>query len=256
MGCPPACVSCYALGSALRASRCLRRLPLAVLTRLLRACDRLFCKRAAGRWAARRAAPRPRTPDATHRRVRGHACLQSRLVVVLTFGAGIIFARLWQKARAGGQHCLTGVASSLHRSLTQPAQQRATGHGCHSASGEFSFCLKKGPSRAPAPAPSAHPHRGPATASEKPRKRAKKAPTRQRDAGRARAERRRRRQKAVPAATARRQEAPQARRRPTEEGEAGGSYRRSSARTGPEVSREKESQSTEGTGGQKIGRGF
>ena len=141
-------------------------------------------------------------------------------------------------------HCLTGVASSLHRSLTQPANQRATGHGCQSASGEFSFCLKKGP-LARGASPSAHPHRGLATASAKPRKRAEKAPPRRRDAGRARAERRRRRQEAVPAATKGRQEAPQARRRSKETREAGSGRRARQGRTGPAESRSKESQPRE-----------
>ena len=263
---------CYALASALplgcpRPRACLvvsETLPRGSVA-ILRAWS--VGTRRAGRWAAwepRRARVCESVGRAATTNSRYHPSTRAEPCVPVAHGWPKLasasktlasFATRAERSARKAWHCLTGVASSLNRSLTQPAKERATGHGCQSASGEFSFCLKKGP-LARGASPSAHPHRGPATASEEPRKRATKAPPRERDAGRARAERRRRRQKAVPAATARRQEAPQARRRPTEEGEAGGSYRRSSARTGPEVSREKESQSTEGTGGQKIGRGF
>ena len=154
------------------------------------------------------------------------------------------FATRAERSARKAWHCLTGVASSLNRSLTQPAKERATGHGCQSAGGKFSFCLKKGP-LARGASPSAHPHHEHARASAKPRKRAKEAPPRRRDAGRARAERRRRRQEAVPAPTARRQEAPEARRRSKATREARSGRRARQGRTGPEVSRQKESQPRE-----------
>ena len=239
---------CYALGQSLRASRCLRRLPLPVIGCDALAKHRLFYKESMALgcepWAC-----------AATSTFRCHPSTGAGPCVPVAHGWPKLLAvcktlapsqKLEPKLSARKVwHCLTGVASSLHRSLTQPANQRATGHGCQSASGEFSFCLKKGPLARAAPSPSAHPHRGYATASGKPRKRAKKAPPRQRDASRARAERRRRRQKAVPAATARRQEAPQARRRPTETREAGGSFRRAPARTGPAEPRAAESQPRE-----------
>ena len=67
---------CYALGSALWASRCLRRLPLAVI-----GCDALvstacFAREQGAGQASRGLAPWPRPFDATRRRVRSQACLQ------------------------------------------------------------------------------------------------------------------------------------------------------------------------------------
>ena len=83
---------CYALGKSLRASRCLRRLPLAVI-----GCDTpCFAKRARSAGTAAVGlrdglAPRPRPFDATHRRVRRHGCPEAR---PLGFGLSVRVFRI------------------------------------------------------------------------------------------------------------------------------------------------------------------
>ena len=107
---------------------CLRRLPLAVIgaTRLLAP----LVLQESRRWAVglgRVAA----TANARRHSSTGpeHACLEPGPLDILTFGAGIHFARLWQKCPAEGLSLPHRWPGSVHRSSDPASQQRATGHG-------------------------------------------------------------------------------------------------------------------------------
>ena len=83
--------------------------------------------RRAGRWAASRGlAPRPRPFDAL---TTGASRVAEAGSADFDFRCGYLESQSWSGAASGAPNCLTGVASSLSRSPTQPAQQRATGHG-------------------------------------------------------------------------------------------------------------------------------